>query len=75
VIAMRLDVRIPIGLLFVVFGAILVVYGLVSDPVIYQTHSLGHNINLSWGAAQFVFGAVMLFLAYLGKKAAKNQPD
>jgi len=33
------------------------------------------RVNLSWGAAQFVLGAVMLFLAYLGKKAAKNRPD
>lgn len=72
-IAMQLDVRIPIGLLFVVFGAILVIFGLVSDPSIYEAHSLGHNINVSWGAVQIVFGAVMLLLAYRGKKLAARQ--
>ena len=66
---MHLDVRIPIGLLFVIFGAILLVFGLLSDPVIYQTHSLGHNINLGWGLVQLLFGVVMLGLAYRGRRA------
>jgi hypothetical protein len=69
VIAMQLDVRIPIGLLFLIFGAILAGFGLWSDPVIYEKHSLGHNINLAWGVVQLVFGAVMLALAYRGRKA------
>jgi hypothetical protein len=66
---MQLDVRLPIGLLFIVFGAILAGFGLVSDPAIYQAHSLGLNINFGWGLVQLAFGAVMLWLAYLGKKA------
>jgi len=66
---MQLDVRIPIGLLFVIFGAILVGFGFLSDPVIYEKHSLGHNINLGWGVVQLVFGAVMLVLAYRAKRA------
>ena len=66
---MHLDVRIPIDLLFVVFGAILTIFGLFSDPTIYQSHSLGVNINLIWGLVQIAFGAVMLWLAYRGRKA------
>jgi len=66
---MQLDIRLPIGLLFTVFGVILVIFGLVSDPAIYQTHSLGVNINLVWGLVQIVFGAIMLWLALRGKKA------
>jgi hypothetical protein len=68
---MQLDVRIPMGLLFVVFGAILAGFGVVSDPVIYQRHSLGHNINLSWGLCQLAFGLVMLGLAYRARKARR----
>ena len=64
---MHLDVRIPIGLLFVVFGAILAIFGLFSDPAIYQSHSLGININLAWGLVQIAFGAVMLWLAFRGR--------
>ena len=44
---MHLDVRIPIGLMFSLFGLVLAGYGLFSGPAIYVQHSLGHNINLS----------------------------
>ena len=37
---MQLDVRQPMGFLFLLLGIILVVYGLVSDPAIYAEHSL-----------------------------------
>jgi hypothetical protein len=65
---MQLDVRLPIGLLFIVFGAILAVFGLLSDPAIYQAHSLGLNINFAWGLVQVAFGGLMLWLAYRGKR-------
>jgi hypothetical protein len=60
---MHLDVRIPLGLLFLLLGIILVVYGFVSDPIIYAQHSLGQNVNLIWGAIFAAFGAVMLLLS------------
>ena len=44
-----LDIRIPIGLMFAILGPILVVFGLVSGPEIYERHSLGVNVNLWWG--------------------------
>ena len=59
---MRLDLRLPIGLLFSIFGVILVVYGFMSDPAIYQ-RSLGINVNLWWGLVLLAFGLVMLFFA------------
>lgn len=60
---MQLDVRVPIGWLFLALGIILVIYGFTSDPAIYEQHSLGVNVNLRWGAVFAVFGAVVLFLA------------
>ena len=60
---MQLYVRIPMGLLFLLLGMILVVYGLTSDPAIYIQHSLGQNVNLVWGSIFAVFGAVMLLLS------------
>jgi hypothetical protein len=65
---MNLDIRYPIGYLFLVIGTILVVYGLASDPAIYAAHSLGVNINLWWGSIQIMFGAIMVGLARAGKK-------
>lgn len=59
---MSLDVRFPIGGMFAVIGAILVVYGLVSDDAIYQ-RSLGINVNFWWGLVLLTFGLVMLGLA------------
>ena len=58
---MKLDLRLPIGLMFSIIGALLVVFGLVSDPAIYQ-RSLGINVNLWWGLVLLVFGLVMLWL-------------
>jgi hypothetical protein len=65
---MNLDIRYPIGLLFLVVGAILAVYGVVSGPEIYAAHSLGLNVNLWWGLIQIVFGAIMVGLAKAGAK-------
>ena len=59
---MHLDVRIPLGLLFLLLGLILVGFGLTSDPAIYVQHSLGQNVNLVWGAVFALFGAAMLLL-------------
>jgi hypothetical protein len=63
---MQLDIRLPMGLLFLLLGLILVVYGFISDPAIYAAHSLGQNVNLVWGAIFALFGAVMLRLAKRG---------
>ena len=62
---MGLDIRLPIGLLFTLLGAVLALYGLLGDPTIYQ-RSLGHNVNLSWGVVLLLFGLVMLFLGRRG---------
>ena len=67
---MRLDVRWPIGGMFTIFGAILTVYGIVSNRAIYEK-SLGINVNLWWGLVLLVFGLVMLWFAYRGYRAAK----
>ena len=58
---MGLDIRLPIGLMFTLLGAMLAIYGMVADPAIYQ-RSLGHNVNLVWGIVLFVFGLVLLFM-------------
>jgi hypothetical protein len=56
---MNLDLRLPIGLMFSLFGAMLVVYGVLSDSAIY-VRSLGINVNLWWGLVLLAFGLVML---------------
>ena len=60
---MQLDIRTPMGLLFLLLGLILIVYGSIADRSIYVAHSLGQNVNVIWGAWFAAFGAVMLWLA------------
>ena len=59
---MNFDLRLPIGLIFSLFGLMLSVYGIVSDPAIY-VRSLSSNVNLDWGLVLLAFGAFMLALA------------
>ena len=60
---MNFDIRIPIGLMFSILGALLFFYGLFSGPEIYA-RSLGLNVNVAWGAVLLVFGSVMLALSW-----------
>ena len=68
---MNFDLRLPIGIMFSLYGALLVIYGLISDKAIYE-RSLGININLIWGAVLAIFGALMLILALRGSGAGKK---
>jgi len=60
---MALDIRIPIGSLFVLLGGLLAGYGILSNPAIYR-RSLGIDVNLWWGLALLALGCVMLALAW-----------
>ena len=66
---MGLDIKIPIGLMFSIFGIILTILGIVTggDAEIYAP-SLGHNINLWSGIFMLIFGAFMLLTSRLVKK-------
>jgi len=54
-----LDIRMPIGLMFLLLGALLGVYGLMTPAQVYQV-SLGINLNLIWGGCMAAFGVAML---------------
>jgi hypothetical protein len=60
--AARFDIRIPIGILFLVLGVILAIYGVAtrSDVTLYG-RSENIVVNLWWGLVMVVFGGLMLF--------------
>ena len=64
-----MDIRIPIGLLFVILGFILFAFGLysINDAELYA-RSLGRNINLWTGAGMLAFGGLMLLFSLKKKK-------
>jgi hypothetical protein len=66
---MGLDIRWPIGFMFSLVGALMVIYGFAtgSDAEMYQ-RSLGINVNIRWGLVLLVFGAWMLFMAWRATK-------
>ena len=60
---MGLDIRVPLGLIFLVLGGILTAFGLYThaDAALYA-RSLGVDLNLGWGGVMLAFGAVMFFV-------------
>jgi hypothetical protein len=68
---MGLDIRLPLGLIFLVIGGIMTVYGFVTRGAAIYGRSLGVNLNLSWGLIMFLFGLVM----YLVGRRQKWQDD
>jgi len=53
-----MDLRKPIGILFLVYGLILIVYGLANPHPV-----LGLNVNAIWGVVLALFGTFMLGLS------------
>jgi hypothetical protein len=64
---MNFDLRLPVGLMFTLFGLRLVGVGLLGGPELSEK-SLGINMNLWWGLVQLVFGVSMLVPALRGRK-------
>lgn len=68
-----MDLRVPIGLLFSIFGIILTIFGLVGPKDIY-VKSLNENVNLEWGCVFLVFGLIMLTFGVLRMKYDAAHP-
>lgn len=71
---MGLDIRLPIGAMFGLLGAVLTVFGILSEFGIVANRaiyakSLEININFWWGLVMLAFGFVMLVMA---KRAKQN---
>lgn len=58
---MGLDIRVPLGLIFLITGGIMTLYGFFTRNSAIYEKSMGVNLNLGWGAVMLVFGAVMFF--------------
>ena len=59
---MGFDIRLPLGILFSLVGALLVLQGLVAGPST-APGSTGEPVNLVWGTVVLAFGLVCLRLA------------
>ena len=69
-----LDLRLPMGLMFSLVGAMLIIYGLFTwGSAQYAEQSLGINVNFWWGLALLAFGLVMLALCRWAAAAEKTK--
>jgi hypothetical protein len=59
---MGLDIRIPLGLIFLITGGIISLYGFFTRNSGIYEKSMGVNLNLTWGAVMFVFGLIMFIV-------------
>ncbi len=71
---MHVDLRIPMGMMFTLMGAVLMAFGLStgSNKAMY-VKSLGVNANLWCGVALLVFGLVMVTLGRRGQAAIEKR--
>jgi len=65
-----MDIRTPIGWMFLVKGLILTAYGIATGGSDIYQRSLDVNVNLVWGIALIFFALVMLWLAHRARPAA-----
>lgn len=65
---MKVDVRIPMGMMFTLMGAVLMAFGLSTsgNSEIYA-RSLGVNLNLWCGVALLIFGLTMVIFGRRGQ--------
>jgi hypothetical protein len=71
---MSLDLRIPMGLMFTLVGAILSAFGVATrGRVDLYAKSLGIDANLWWGLVLFIFGLTMLLLGRRGQRRMEQE--
>jgi type III secretory pathway component EscS len=71
---MKLDLRIPLGLLFAIVGLILSIFGALTRGSAIYEKSAGLNINLIWGVVMLVFGVTMFLLGRHADKLPEDPP-
>ena len=68
---MRFDIRLPIGLLFMLIGALLAADDAWAGPST-AAGSRGQHVNLWWGLLMLLFGSVALLMA---RRAGRPRPS
>jgi hypothetical protein len=73
--ASGLDVRLPIGGLFMVLGLLIGGYGMATaGDAAHYAKSFSVNVNLWWGLVMLIFGLTLLAGAIRGHRLASVRP-
>ena len=67
-----MDIRLPMGLMFCIIGAMIAVYGIATlgDPMYDRSAHI--NVNICWGSTLFLFGLALLGLVWWASKSEKK---
>lgn len=69
---MGLDIRLPLGLLFLITGGMMTIYGLFTRGSSIYEKSLHMDINLIWGVVLLLFGLAMLLLGMIARRGTSD---
>lgn len=71
-----IDLRIPVGGLLAVLGAILAAFGyLTRDNAALYAPAGNLNINLAWGLVMVAAGMLFLLLAFRAARRERREPE
>ena len=71
---MGIDIRVPLGAMFTMLGALLAAFGLWGNKAIYS-QTLGINVNLDWGVVLLIFGVIMLIMGLRAPASTASSAD
>ena len=71
---MNIDLRIPMGMMFTLIGAVLMAFGLSTktNAALYAP-SMGIDVNLWWGVVLLVFGLILVTLGRRGQTQIERE--
>ena len=70
-----MDIRVPVGTLFAIYGVLLTLYGVLAGDLAPR-HMIGRlNVNVWDGLGMLVFGLVMLALARRAPRVPRSTAD
>ena len=67
-----MDIRLPVGAIFAIYGLLLTVYGFMSGDVEARHMLLGLQVNLVAGVGMLIFGGSFLYLARKGTPSVRT---
>jgi hypothetical protein len=67
-----MDIRIPVGAIFTIYGVLLTVYGLIARDVEARHMLLGLQVNIVAGVGMLIFGVSFLYLARKGTPTVRS---
>jgi hypothetical protein len=66
------DIRLPVGAIFTIYGVLLTVYGLIAGDGEARHMLLGLQVNIVAGVGMLIFGVTFLYLARRGTPSVRS---